>query len=364
MSTLELILRTIAATSALVLTVTLARMSHVAVLNRMFGVCLCLGATAYVSCSATAGVCTPPWLSPAMALAAAVPFSFWGWARSVMDDDFRLTPFACLGGAVLTGIPIVSTHFASEDWNSWSVTAHSLLGLVFVVGALASVLRGWRQDLIEARRRLRLFVLIAAGAYASTVLAVELALRSHPPIQELQLLNSFVLAALLLGLALIVLDVAPAVRAAFGWSPPPAPAPVRPADVDADDATGKILRRLEQLMTKEGAYRDPDLSIASLAARIGMPEKKLRGMINERLGYKNFPSYVNAFRLEEVRKRLGDSGHDRLPILTLALEAGFGSVVAFNRAFKDRYGTTPSAFRAQREPGKPEADAGHLGKAT
>jgi AraC-like DNA-binding protein len=58
---------------------------------------------------------------------------------------------------------------------------------------------------------------------------------------------------------------------------------------------------------------------------------------------------VNAFRLEEVRRRLLDPRQDEVPILTMALEAGFGSIVAFNRAFKDKHGLTPSAYRSARD---------------
>ena len=98
-------------------------------------------------------------------------------------------------------------------------------------------------------------------------------------------------------------------------------------------------------MTDKAMYRDAALSITQLATTIGVPEKRLRDVINRRLGHKNFPSYVNAFRLEEVRLRLIDAKNDALPILTLALDAGFGSIVAFNRAFKDKYAMTPSEYR-------------------
>lgn len=57
--------------------------------------------------------------------------------------------------------------------------------------------------------------------------------------------------------------------------------------------------------------------------------------------FRNVSSYVNAFRVEEVRRRLLDTRQDEVPILTMALEAGFGSIVAFNRAFKDSFGVTP-----------------------
>ena len=38
-----------------------------------------------------------------------------------------------------------------------------------------------------------------------------------------------------------------------------------------------------------------------------------------------------------------------VPILAMALEVGFGSIIAFNGAFKDKYGMTPTVCRAQRQ---------------
>ena len=43
-------------------------------------------------------------------------------------------------------------------------------------------------------------------------------------------------------------------------------------------------------MTQGAAYRDANLAVALLAARLGVAEKKLREMINRRLGFKNFSS--------------------------------------------------------------------------
>jgi AraC-like DNA-binding protein len=37
-------------------------------------------------------------------------------------------------------------------------------------------------------------------------------------------------------------------------------------------------------------------------------------------------------------------------VLTLALEAGYGSIGPFNRAFRDAYGVTPTEFRRQATP--------------
>jgi AraC family transcriptional regulator len=53
--------------------------------------------------------------------------------------------------------------------------------------------------------------------------------------------------------------------------------------------------------------------------------------------------YVRARRLSEAARALADGAPD---ILSLALEADYGSHEAFTRAFRDRFGVTPEAVRA------------------
>jgi AraC-like DNA-binding protein len=191
-------------------------------------------------------------------------------------------------------------------------------------------------------------ILVLCGGYSIGIMAVELVLAGRPPSTELLLLNAVLLATLLFGLACAVLDVSSSVQSAFGWTPPVNHTSVEPARVATRDRERELIERLQQLMTQDGAYRDATLAVAALAARLGVAEKKLREVINRQLGFKNFSSFVNAFRLEEVRRRLLDTRHDAIPILTMALEAGFGSIVAFNRAFKEKYGVPPTAYRATR----------------
>src|SRR6201993_914933 len=53
--------------------------------------------------------------------------------------------------------------------------------------------------------------------------------------------------------------------------------------------------------------------------------------------------YVRARRLTEAARSLAKGAPD---ILSLALEADYGSHEAFTRAFRDHFGTTPEAVRA------------------
>lgn len=91
-----------------------------------------------------------------------------------------------------------------------------------------------------------------------------------------------------------------------------------------------------------GWAADPELSLASLARRIGTNSFYLSRALNEGLGV-GFSAFVNGLRSETVAAAL-DSG-DRRDLLELALEAGFASKASFNRAFQARYGMSPSAYR-------------------
>jgi AraC-like DNA-binding protein len=99
-------------------------------------------------------------------------------------------------------------------------------------------------------------------------------------------------------------------------------------------------------MAREMAHRDETLSIAKLARQLGEQEYRLRRTINQQLGHRNFTSFLNGYRLAEVKAALSDPTQRDVPIITIALDAGFGSLGPFNRAFREAEGMTPSAFRA------------------
>jgi AraC-like DNA-binding protein len=70
-------------------------------------------------------------------------------------------------------------------------------------------------------------------------------------------------------------------------------------------------------------------------------------LINQQLGHRNFNAFVNQWRLAEAKAALADPAQWATPISTIALDAGFGSLGPFNRAFKADTGLTPTEYRAQ-----------------
>jgi AraC-like DNA-binding protein len=116
-----------------------------------------------------------------------------------------------------------------------------------------------------------------------------------------------------------------------------------------------LLRRLEQLMTKERIFRQEGMTIGALASRLAVSEERLRRAINEGLGYRNFNAFINHYRLEDAKAALSDPSQRDVPVLTIAMDAGFQTLGLFNRAFKADTGMTPTEYRKGRNA--PPADA-------
>lgn len=306
-------------------------------------------ATAYLACSAPSRPCcaTPAGL-PLLLGAIAFPFAFWRLARIVLQDERGVPAVAGAGLAVLVlaGLAAAAEFLpVPTHWRAPAAAVQQATAFGFVGAALLALWRGWDGDLVEPRRRLRRVLVGIVGAYGLAVLAGEVVLQGSRPPAWLDLLNAGGIGALLLATLVHFVQPREAVLDALFAGAPEALSRREESRASPDDAP--LLQRLADAMDVQQAWRDPELSVATLAARIAVPEYVLRRLVHERLGHRNFAAYVNEYRLEEVAARLRDPLLARRPILTLALEAGFGSIGPFNRAFRGRYGITPSAFRAQ-----------------
>jgi AraC-like DNA-binding protein len=216
------------------------------------------------------------------------------------------------------------------------------------------VLAGRTIDLVEERRRLRAALVVLLAVYSVAVITTEITLPAGSGGPILFLANSVGLLTVTLVFALVLLSVS----RDSAWlsipvlaSPVQVTSPFRPAAVSDDtevaerDDDTKLLAALRRLMEHDKAYREEGLSIGGLATKLGLPEHGLRRLINRRLGYRNFNAFLNSYRLDDVMAALADPAQESVPILTIAMDAGFQSLGPFNRAFKARTGTTPSEFR-------------------
>lgn len=281
--------------------------------------------------------------------ASGFPVAFWWLVRQAFEDRADMPVPAWLGAA---GLALIALGSPWPFSGPGAQVLQKLVAAAFVLVALWQVWATRGGDLVASRRRMRGWLLGYVGLHGLAVLGVELHLQGTTPPAWLDGLNVAVISVgLLVGVACLAGFEPRAAQALFGA---PSPVPMPPADVPAAPdgapaadgaAEAQVLQRLQQLMVIDGLYRDADLSLGSLARRLGLPEYRLRELIHRQLGYRNFAAFVNEHRLHDVEQRLADPAWDRRPILTLALEAGFGSVGPFNRSFKARHGMTPSAYR-------------------
>lgn len=99
----------------------------------------------------------------------------------------------------------------------------------------------------------------------------------------------------------------------------------------------------KMLWVLESRSREP-LDLEELAAVTGRSKSYLSRVFPLVTGY-SVTGYLRARRLSEAARVLANGAPD---ILSVALEAGYGSHEAFTRAFRDQFGITPQMVRDRR----------------
>ena len=293
------------------------------------GALFAVGTAAYAICSASAA--HGPlggWAFPLLALSAGNNVVFWLFAAALFDDGFRLRPWHAALWLLLVAAGVAGCFLGSRPLD----LALTLSSFAFAILAVGQTLASWRADLVEGRRRLRLFIVGASSLYIAAAGALALLAIAATVAWSLLRVGG--------GQALFVEETAAAI------APPVPVAPAVPPDAG-------LVAALERLMTVERAYRQDGLTIGALAQQLELPEYRLRRLINQALGYRNFNSFLNHYRIAEARAALVDPTQATVPILTIALDAGFSSLGPFNRAFKAETGVTPSEFRRDSAIGTP-----------
>ena len=279
------------------------------------------------------------WTILLLALSAGNNVVFWTLAASLFDDGFRLRWWHAALWLLLVTAGTVACFLSAPALG----LALTLSSFAFAGLAAAQALASWRADLVEGRRRLRLFAVGASSLYIGLNAMAQLlgVPRSAPEGASLAGAGGLLAIAGIVAWSLLRVGRTQSLFPAMVDAPQPSelpPAPAEPADQGLVAALGR-------LMTAERAHRQDGLTIGTLAQRLGLPEYRLRRLINQALGYRNFNSFVNHYRIAEVKAALADPRQSEVPVLTIALDAGFSSLGPFNRAFKAETGMTPSEYR-------------------
>jgi len=317
---------------------------------RIAGLSLCLSVAAWVITEAQ-----PLWAAvhhvfPLLIAAMPAAGLFWLFILVVFEDR-RVNALTLAPSAIFLVAGLLRAYVApsSVAWFIWATT--NTAGGLLALHAAFIIARGWRDDLVESRRRLRALLLGSAALFSVFEVFLALVNQVDPlgPWMRFTVGEAYggmIMAVISVGCAIAFLQARPEV---FG-------APRRAAaigDARLEAADRLLIQRLDGAMAAEG-WRREGLTIGALAAELDCPEHRLRRLINHRLGHRNFADFLNAHRIEAAKRRLADPGEARTAVAVIAFDLGYGSLGPFNRAFRAATGETPTAWRREAMAASPD----------
>jgi AraC-like DNA-binding protein len=279
------------------------------------------------------------WHLALIALSTGTSVVLWLFCRAMFDDAFVLRPVHPLAWLAVTTFSFVDCLWLAPAMGErFAIVANNLLALGFIAMALIQTVHAWPSDLVEGRRLLRAFIVAAAVLYGGVNALLQLAASGGQTAEIANVVDAALLALVVAALTVTLLRVD--TRDLF--------TAVEPVVAVADPTSAadrKLIDSLMRLMADERIYRQENVTIGTLAVRLSIPEYRLRRLINQRLGYRNFNAFLNNHRIEEAKTALADPAQAEVPVITIAMDAGFQSLGPFNRAFKEVTGVTPTQYR-------------------
>lgn len=279
-------------------------------------------------------------------------FSFWLFSKTLFDDDFE--PQKWLLGVAL-GIVVINYAIfyqvnlqlvaSSSEIDLALVMFQKILALLFIILGIIEAVRNQKEDLILSRLRFRSFFIYITAGVILLILFTEMAFPYDNQPLFLHLLQKVIIA----GLSFYFLINQVELKTDFFRKPIIDAPTVIVAETD-DNALiptidQELIDRILILMEKDKFYKTEGLTIGQLATRLEVKEYKLRQVINQQLGFRNFNAFLNSYRVREACQILQDPQQQALTILEIAYQLGFNSLAPFNKAFKKKTDMSPTEWR-------------------
>ncbi|MEM9261273.1 MAG: helix-turn-helix domain-containing protein, partial [Bacteroidota bacterium] len=114
-------------------------------------------------------------------------------------------------------------------------------------------------------------------------------------------------------------------------------------------ALRSLAQRLENHMKSQQSFLQPALSLKELAAALEVSENELSQVFTRHLKT-SFYDYVNQLRLKVFEEKLLGPSARQYTITAVARECGFKSKTSLYRVFREKHGSTPSAWLKRQQP--------------
>lgn len=280
-----------------------------------------------------------------------MPYFLWCFAMALLQDNFHpkqwsgatrvfARTFAAI--AIIIGLLWFIYFFGYRQGKGSFHQINHLIEFALLAHIIFIAIRDLRDDLVNSRRTMRILLMIFISVYLSFLLVLELSDASLRDSVTFSLINALWCCCCC---------------STFSWfyvNNKLQNEPLLEVNRGENDMLATTVptifqanyQALCQLMTDD-VFKETNLTINRLAEKLALPEHQLRELINKHLGFRNFSDYLNSYRIPAACRELETIVKLRKPILTIALELGFGSIAAFNRAFKAKTGQTAKEYRQQ-----------------
>jgi AraC-like DNA-binding protein len=274
---------------------------------------------------------------------------YWLFARALFRGENgvqRVHVAVALSIALLIMTYRVAEEVNSSSVNEWATVLHALLTLAsstVLVLAFIEALRGWSAAMPMAEKQLRIVFMLVFGTCV-LVGTVSNALTETVPdfglVRHTIACACAMLVVLFTHYALYIRRQHPLRQTVAIENSKSTTLTAKPEDLSLANA---IRHQLEVRQV----FREPDLKVADLAARLNSAEHKVSRVITQVLLERNFNQMINRYRIAHACQLLEDTNSTQ-SVLDISLDCGFASLGPFNRAFKSAMGCTPSAYRLKK----------------
>lgn len=264
----------------------------------------------------------------------------WWFCLSCFDRSFKI------GGWVLL-IGIAWTVIACTDRGVFGPALASK-GLSYVLIAMGygivahifwRLLSDYQGDLIQKRHDARLIVAVLLGGQLLIDLTADLIFGLSWRPEAFAMVQNLAILGFGLWFAAHTLEARGSALTFKRERAPDRPTPAR-RQVDV------LTARLDHLMQDKRIFLDPQLSFDTFVTQMQAPEKTVRALVSQELGFDHFRQFLNHYRIDEARRLLKDPARSEDKLITIAFDSGFASLATFNRVFRELEGCAPSRFRS------------------
>ncbi|PSR57314.1 AraC family transcriptional regulator [Adhaeribacter arboris] len=119
-----------------------------------------------------------------------------------------------------------------------------------------------------------------------------------------------------------------------------------PATLLPEETANGTIQFLKKAMATDQLFLDPELTVEKVSRHVGIPAKIISAVLNQHL-QKSFNTFVNGYRVAEVKKRLLDPVNQSSTLVGIAFDCGFNSQATFQRAFRSETNQSPKEFIAE-----------------